>query len=92
MSKTASGAGWDSGPLVWCNEGSELARESYAKPELSQQNSPITDTILGCSMAPSKTKKNIMKRAVIRKPSLNMLVLLYIITTGLFNTRTGKEG
>jgi len=57
MGKTAPGAGGDSGPLVWCNEDSELASESCAEPELSRRNSPITDAILGCSMAPSKAKK-----------------------------------
>jgi hypothetical protein len=57
MSNTAPGAGGDSGPLTWCNEDSELARESCAEPELSRRNSPITEAIFGCSMPPSKTKQ-----------------------------------
>lgn len=57
MSKTAPGAGGDSGPLVWCNEDSELARESCTEPELSRRNSPITEAILGCSIPPKKERK-----------------------------------
>jgi hypothetical protein len=57
MSKTAPGAGGDSGPLTWCNDDSELARESCTEPELSRRNSPITEAILGCSMPPIKAKQ-----------------------------------